>query len=88
MATVENPNDYAISSDAMDVMDCFSNGMDQVVHQMAGRIAEQRNKSSGEVVITIPDIEAAVRHFAEVMQRSDLEPAVKVSVSSMLDCCA
>ncbi len=88
MATAENANEYSISSDAMGVMDCFSDSMGQIVYKMAGLIAAKREPSPDDVVITISDIEDAVNQIAEIMRNSDLPDGVIGATSSMLKCCS
>ena len=88
MATAEDTTDVAINSDAMDVMDCFSNGMDGVVYSMAAHIATARGASEDGIVITVNDIEQAVSQVVNIMKNSDLSEDIKDSIASMLDCCS
>lgn len=87
MATARNSNEVAISSDAMDALDCFSDGMDRVVFDMASNYAMRRGATADGVVVTADDIEKAVAHLIQVMDKTELEPNVRESVEAMFDCC-
>jgi hypothetical protein len=84
MATVSNESS-TISSDALDLLDCFADGFDGVVYELAEMEAKAR---TGVPVseITAADMEKAANHIVQVMRQSDLPDEVKAMLGSMLQC--
>ena len=86
MSTATMPETQSsMSSDALDVMDGFVAELDDVVYEIAERIARQRNPSAKAVQIEVEDIQQAARLMFQgvhdAMTRgqlsSDFEPILR-----------
>ena len=87
MATAEDSQiEITFSSQALDLLDCFSCGFDDFLSRIAEHIAFQRGEQGKTVEITEEDIVKAANIFAEKIKASDLEADVKHEVDSMLEC--
>jgi hypothetical protein len=84
MATVSDESS-TISSDALDLLDCFADGFDGVIYELAEIEAIARTGVQGSE-ITAADMEKAANHIVEVMRQSDLPDGVKAMLGSMLQC--
>ena len=60
MSTATSPVSRSyISREASDVLDCFTAGLDDVVYEIAERIARQRNPSVASPEIDVDDVKKA-----------------------------
>jgi hypothetical protein len=74
-----------ISSEALDLLDCFADGFDDVVYELAELEATKRTGARGSEIIAA-DMECAANHIVQAMSHSDLPDEVKAMLSSMLQC--
>jgi len=83
-----------ISSDALGVLDCFVSNLDEIVYEMAEKIAKNRAISAGPpphvVRIEIGDVEEAAKNFfgalRDGLDRGDIPSDLKPIVDSMQKC--
>jgi len=86
MATVDSAtNESTISSEALGLLDCFANGIDELIYGLAEVAATERAGAKG-AEISVADMEVAATRFVEIMKRSDLPNELKPHISAMLDC--
>ena len=88
MATADKNPELALTSRAMDAVDCFTDGMDDLVCDLAGHFASQREPTEDGVIITEDDIEAASKVLVEAIKSADVPPEFRESVEQMAQCCA
>lgn len=86
MSTVDRQRDTGVfTSKAVDLIDCFSSGFDEVLSDLATSIAKER--AGGESVeITDQDIISAAKMILRAVQNSDLPPDTKSEVEQMFNC--
>ena len=85
MALMTKNQDRTYTSEALDVLDCFTHGFDEVLCQIAEQYADER-KDRGP--IDVQDIQSAAAIIVEAVAKSDIDPSVKSLVSGMLNCLA
>ena len=62
MSTATMPETQSsMSGDALDVMECFVAGLDDVVYEIAERMSRKRNPTANAVQIEVEDITQAAR---------------------------
>lgn len=88
MATADHNQEVLLTSDAMDAIDCFTDGMDGVVCDLAGQIASARESSEEGIVVTVDDIASATQIIGKAISDSDIPEHIKTSIEKMLDCCS
>lgn len=88
MATADRPNtDATISSEALSLLSCFSDGFDEVVWKIAEGIARGRTAPGVKPEIEDGDIVAAGEKLAHVLKMSpELPEDIKPAVDLMLQC--
>lgn len=75
----------SMSRDALDVMDSFASELDEVIYEIAERIAQKRNPSAKNVQIEVEDVQEAARLMSEGVHdavlrgqfSSDVEPILQ-----------
>jgi len=88
-----NP-EVRISGDAVDLLQCFMSGIDDVVMRIALSLAERRLEGEGkscssgqELRVEGRDVkEAAFSFFEHILSREDLPPDVKQDIREMEQC--
>ncbi len=60
-ALMPSSSQSSISGEAMDVMDCFVAGLDDVVYELAEQIARKRDPAVESILIEVPDVQEAAR---------------------------
>ncbi len=66
MSTITMPETQSsMSRDALDVMNCFASELDEVIYEIAERIAQKRNPSVKTVQIEVEDVREAARLMSE-----------------------
>jgi len=89
MATANQKHESSIESDAMDAIDCFTDGIDGVIYELAERSAVLRGATEDGIVITVADIEEATKTLVlAIKNQADIPEDIKSSVEEMLDCCS
>jgi len=89
MATAnQNKHESSIESAAMDAIDCFTDGIDGVIYELAEHSATLRGATEDGIVITVADIEEATETLVSAINRSGIPEDIKSSVAEMLDCCS
>jgi len=86
MATANHGNiESSISSDALGLLDCFTNGLDDVIYEIAEAIAARRTGSQ-QVEITRADIKEAANVFVVCLETAEIPAPVRDHVRQMLHC--
>ena len=65
----------SMSGEAMDVMDCFVAGLDDVVYELAEQIARKRAPSAESVLIEVDDVQEAARLVLQGLRDNAVKPA-------------
>lgn len=86
MATANHGQEATISSDALELLDCFGEGLDEFVYKMAEHSAILRSGKASPVEITADDMVSAGEVLARILQNSDVPSEVKPAIDSMLQC--
>ena len=75
MATINKPEvETTISSRAIGLLECFTNGLDEFVYRLAARRAIQRSPSSTTVEVTVDDLKAAAGELVEILGNLTCQP--------------
>ena len=88
MATADRQTESSIDSIAMDAIDCFTDGIDGVVYELAERSATLRGRTPDGIVITVEDIPEATTTLVAAINSSDILDEVKDSIAEILDFCS
>lgn len=87
MATANHGNiESSISSEALDLLDCFANGLDDVMYELAEAVAARRTGRTNNVEICVDDIREAAKLFVECLERVEIPDRAKAAVHEMLKC--
>lgn len=97
MSALKNPQiveseDIVMTSRALDLLDCFQDGFDGVVQQLAEDYAKQRQPAfQGEIVqVDVDDVRQAGRKLIEIVRamvdQKQLPPDILARVDVMGDC--
>ena len=96
MPTLMQPNSQSsISGEAMDVMNCFTSGLDDVVYELAEKIAQRRSPSNAAIQIDVEDVKEAARLLFQGLRdasehgqvASSFEPALNAMRESFQNRC-
>jgi hypothetical protein len=85
MATLDNKNEIAISSDALSLLDCFSSDFEDVIFKLAEHAARDRVGGDATEVVS-EDVKSAAEEFVQIMKASQVPDDVKAEIDSMLKC--
>lgn len=86
MATVDHQQtESSFTSDAVELLGCFSYGFDDVISRIAEHEAARRSGHIGAEV-TVDDVMSAVNVFITSMKSSDLPAQMKPEIDAMLSC--
>jgi hypothetical protein len=86
MATANHDRtDSFISSEAIELLDCFSNGIDEFILQLAEHVANERT-GTARSEITAQDILKAGELLVAMLRHANIPDDVKPAIDSMLQC--
>jgi hypothetical protein len=85
---VAQRGDWKISSKAIDLLQCFMSGLDDVIVRIALGIADEKRRSGHRVELRIEadDIEQAANAVLEQIRSTDLPQPVKTEIDEMDEC--
>ena len=92
MATIDDKNKTGsvLSDDAYELIECFYDGVDDLVYQLAEEMARKRNPSASPVQIEVEDVRAAGEAVVESLKRlfesGEIPDHVKEAIHGMGDC--
>lgn len=97
MATtaINTSDDSIITSNALDLLTCFQDGLDDVIYQFAEEIAKKRQVESGSesadlVTIDVQDVREAGEQLTamikQMVKAGQLSPEIESRVSIMREC--
>ena len=88
-ASPQTQPEWRLSAKAVDLLQCFMSGLDDIVLRIARGIAEERQKATNakELRVEAEDVAAASRHvFAQILSQSDLSDSVRSDLVAMQEC--
>lgn len=95
MAVMENKTedrgaDFRLAAKAVDLLQCFLSGLDDIVLRIAKDMAVARHKKSAAVTplrIEVEDVEEASRYvFAKILEQDSLSADLKAELEEMQEC--